>query len=360
MKPEPTTKRPGRRLTRRKKLLFALVPLIVLMVVGEILARGYRARQGYSPFMSGSYRDLRIDLIRRGYPAAHDPLLGYVPRPGFASDDNQWHAMVTIDEHCIRQNGGPRPTGDRVVLAVGDSFTFGDGVGDGDTWPARLEHRLGRPVINAGVFGYGMSQIVLRAEQLLATLPVERVVLSFIPDDLNRCELSRRFTPVPWYSLDAAGELVLQGVPVPDTAHDNAMDSQWLRRALGYSALIDMAFWNTVPNWWVSERREVREHPRGTGTVIGKKLMERLARACDARGVKWMVVLQGYWLKPGAVEVLQHAAGLGAETLDLSVRFAELHAKDDSLRRRFFPGHMSAVGNDWVAGEIAAALERKH
>lgn len=347
-----------RRLSWRKRLLFSLVPLVVLAITGEILARSFRAGKGISPFMSGSYRDLRIDLIRRGYPAAYDPLLGYVPRPGFASAENQWNAMVTIDGAGIRQNGAPRPAGDRVVLAVGDSFTFGDQVGDADCWPARLEQRLGRPVVNGGVFGYGLAQIVLRTERLLETHAVERVVLSYIPDDLARCELSRRFTAVPWFALGADGELVLRGVPVPDSATDNALDSQWGRRLLGYSALLDILFWNSVPSWWVSQQREVREHEHGVGIVIGKKLMDRAVRACKQRDVPLLVVLQGHWLEDGAVEVLQHAASLGADTLDLSAEFARLAAEDPSLRRRYFHGHMSAKGNDWVAGEIARHLAR--
>lgn len=346
------------RLSRRKKALFALVPLAALCVIGELLVRGYRVRQGLAPFASGSYRDLRIDLIRRSYPAAHDAELGYVPRPDFASADNRWHAMVTIDSDGMRGNGAPRPEGDW-VLAAGDSFTFGDQVGDADTWPARLERELGRPVQNGGVFGYGFAQAVLRARHMLAARPAKDLVLSFIPDDLARCEESRRFTPIPWFDL-ADGRLVLRGVPVPDSGLDNSLDAQWVRTLLGRSALIDAIAWNVAPRWWVAQQPEVRVHPPGTGVVIAEKLLDMLVPECRTRGVCLLLVLQGQRRDGDSQRVLAHALALGADTLDLAAEFTAAAARDASLWTKYFDGHMTPAGNAWVAERIATALLTPH
>lgn len=344
----------------RRKALFACVPLCLLLVVAEFAARAFRAKKGLAPFLAGSYRDQRIDQIRRGYPAAHDPVLGYVPRPGYASADNRWRAMVSIDDRGLRRNGAAAPP-DAVpgVLAVGDSFTFGDQVGDSDTWPARLEVRLGRRVWNGGVFGYSFAQIVLRAEQLLPTLPIDTLVVSCIPDDIKRCELSKRFTEVPWYGL-VGGELVLQNVPVPDT-DASALDRQYVRRVLGYSALCDTLFWNTVPVWWVGDQREIEVHPRGTGNVIAAKLLDRLAATCRARAVRLLLVLQDIatpaaWAIADGRQLLAHAGSIGVQVLDLQSAFVALAEQEPSLRGRYFIGHMSAAGNAWAAEQIAAAL----
>jgi hypothetical protein len=103
-------------LTRRKKLAFACVPLLLLLGLGEALARAFRERQAFAPVAGGSYRDQRNDLIRRAYPAAHDDVLGYVPRPGFASAANRWGVMVSIDQDGLRRNGdAPRPPGRGVL-----------------------------------------------------------------------------------------------------------------------------------------------------------------------------------------------------------------------------------------------------
>lgn len=352
---QPASGSPKRRLPWRKKLLFALIPLALLFVAAELFARSFRAGKGITPFGVGSYRDLRIDLIRRAYPAAHDPLLGYVPRPTFASRDNRWQAQVTIDARTIRENGQPRPAGDRWIVACGDSFTFGDQVGDSETWPAALERELQRPVLNGGVFGYSLAQAVLRAEQLVDEYPTDQLVLSLIPDDIARCEQSRRFTAIPWFDVQD-GDIVLQGVPVPDSAKDNELDEQWLRRALGYSAAIDMLAWNVAPKWWVEQEREIWVHEKGTGVLIAQRLFERLGRFCREREVPWLVVLQGHWHEPDAVAAVGHAEQHGAVVLDLQTKFLRLRAADPGLQRRYFNGHMTAAGNAWVAAEIAAVL----
>lgn len=356
---------PRRRLSRRRKLLFACVPLFVLLVAGEIAARQFRAGKSRSPFMTGSYRDQRIDLMRRGYPSVHDPVLGFVPRPGFASDDNQWGTQVSIDERGLRNNSfraaTPRvwTTAHRHVLAVGDSFTFGDQVSDDETWPARLEVLTQKVVWNGGVFGYSFAQTVLRAEALLPMEQFETLVVSLIPDDIKRCELSRRFTEIPWYDI-VRGELVLRNVPVPDTA-DSALDRQYVRKLLGYSALCDTFFWNAAPVWWVGDQREVYVHPRGVGNVIAAKLLDRLAATCRTRGVRLLVVLQDVaepvdWTIADGASFLAHADATGVERLDLQTEFVALARAEPRLRQRYFAGHMTAAGNQWVAERIAATL----
>ena len=53
-----------------------------------------------------------------------------------------------------------------LLLATGDSFTYGAEAADADTWPARLQGLLHLRVANGGVPGYGLDQIVLRSERL--------------------------------------------------------------------------------------------------------------------------------------------------------------------------------------------------
>ncbi len=100
---------------------------------------------------------------------APDPDLFWALRPGLSlpvTGQINGHALafhVSTNELGLR--GGPvPPKGDALrILAIGDSCTFGVGVGDEATWPARLQALMRRggarvEVINAGVPGYTAYQ----------------------------------------------------------------------------------------------------------------------------------------------------------------------------------------------------------
>jgi hypothetical protein len=73
--------------------------VVLLLGLGELIARVVRA-----PLHFARYRGLRVDLMRRGYPAVPDPTLGYAPKPGFAAADNHWGTQVTIDAEGCRMS----------------------------------------------------------------------------------------------------------------------------------------------------------------------------------------------------------------------------------------------------------------
>lgn len=97
---------------------------------------------------------------------------------------------------------GPAATGP-LIVAFGDSMTEGYAVGDDETWPAALERLTHRPVLNAGVRGYDLDQMVLRAERLVPELNPSTVVLAFIADDISRTALAvRDFRSKPYFIPD--------------------------------------------------------------------------------------------------------------------------------------------------------------
>ncbi len=342
---------PARRSTLplRKRLLFALIPLVGTLLVAELIARVLRA-----PLHFGSYRELRVDQVRRGYPAVHDDRLGYVPRAGFSSDDNHWGTRVTIDADGFRGNGGTPPTG-RAVVAVGDSFTFGDQVNDHETWPAHLERTIGRPVRNGGVFGYSLVQAVLRGEEAVARVDADWLVVSLIPDDINRSELGKRYAPLPYFEV-VDGALALRNVPVQDTSDPTELQQRRFKDFLGHSALLDAVLSHVCQQWWIVDQKEVRALPRGGGEAVALLLVDRLAAFGRARGCKVMFVLQGEESTPSADAVMARARALGLPALDLVAAFVAEVVRDPDSKRRLFAGHMTSAGNAWVAEHVAAVM----
>ncbi len=92
-----------------------------------------------------------------------DPVRRFTLRPG--QSGFTWEAPFKCDAAGFRVNGDDSPDeAQRIILAMGDSFTFGMGVEDHQTWPAVLERRLNRlepdsfRVLNGGTVSYGVFQ----------------------------------------------------------------------------------------------------------------------------------------------------------------------------------------------------------
>ena len=113
---------------------------------------------------------------------ASNRVTGFSPADGtFVIDEPGWNNVTITIRGGVRVNTNFAPTSaNGAILAVGDSFVFGDQVSDGETWPAILERRLNRRVVNGGVSNYGAAQAVLRAEQLLKAEPYTLVILSIV------------------------------------------------------------------------------------------------------------------------------------------------------------------------------------
>ena len=159
-------------------ILLGLISVCVTVAALELALRVHHDRL----LQFDSLRPVESRVGRMKY----DPRLGWTPRPGrFVRDRTS-----TVNPLGLRDSGRRLSTKTRPVLAVGDSFTFGDEVEDDETWPAYLEEVLNQRVLNAGVGAYGIDQAVLRAEALLDQHDPDVVILAFISDDINRTEFS--------------------------------------------------------------------------------------------------------------------------------------------------------------------------
>lgn len=307
---------------------------------------------------------LQIADAHSQYPTAYDPLLGYAPRAGASGTGNVWRRTVTIDADGLRENGRARPSG-TPILVLGDSFTFGDEVDDADTWPAQLEARLGRPVLNGGVFGYGLDQMVLRGEQLLegAASASDVVILSVLPEDVLRCEFSYRYAWKPYFEVEG-GRLALRNVPVPQP-HEGPPGESLVRRVLRRSFVADRALRLLDPDGW-GVPDSVRVHR--DGGEVARLLLDRFAERVRAGGRSAVLVIQ--WsprttLAPVA-ELVAGARERGLPVFDLRPALEPIvrargvgaaffvHGPEAGARGGI--GHMNPAGNRAAAEAIAGAV----
>ena len=105
-------------------------------------------------------------------------ILGYVVDPEFPG----------IDENGFRN---PEADTSAEWVAIGDSFTFGNGVSSEESWPAQLAARLDSPVYNYGVGGYGIVHHRWLFDLALDRKPQAIVLALFLPNDLDdACKLA--------------------------------------------------------------------------------------------------------------------------------------------------------------------------
>ena len=282
----------------------------------------------------------------------HDSLLGYVPNPGFCGS-GFGRSFHTIDADGLRFSGDGLVSSEGPILAVGDSFTYGDEVRDEEAWPAQLQRLTGRRVLNGGVTGYGFDQTVLRAEQLAVVHRPSVIIVSFISDDIPRTEMRCLWwRDKPWFAIEN-DQLVLKGVPVPDRPRLPPRLRLRVERIL--LALPHIA--QQLAGY------HVRVHSAGFGLSIAQRLIGRLARLQADRGVKIILMAQyspDFWRYKAVTDkqrrltqaILDGAAAHGLAIQDTLPRFATEPKPDDF----FALTHLNARGNLMVASLLAARL----
>jgi hypothetical protein len=122
-----------------------------------------------------------------------DKITGYALQENFYTADAWKEKIIKINDEGFRVNRVVVPRTIDSVLAVGDSFTFGDQVSNQETWTSCLQDYLGIRVDNAGVFGYGVGQSILRAQYFQELFDYDTIILSIlVGSDFERDRLNYR------------------------------------------------------------------------------------------------------------------------------------------------------------------------
>jgi hypothetical protein len=317
---------------------------------------------------------------------ASDPDLGWALVPDGRTRDGLYRANAQAIRAPAGLRYAPTPARGRVrVVTVGDSFTHGDGVGVEATWQRALERmRPELEMVNLGVPAYGTDQAYLRWLRDGARLHPHVAVLGIWPENICRnLNVVRSYLqPAEAAAMLSKPRFVpggrgLQLVNVP------ALHGHALAEALAgpTPALLRHEYWalpgEDEPRAWhrsramrvaatiasLRRRKAMREalysgeEPAGIAlTAAIADAFARHARRAGAVPVVAILPMADLLERDGARPLARALEARGLAPIDLGPPMARAVA--DAGRRRLFQpdGHLTADGNQVVAGALAARL----
>ena len=218
---------PGRSRRRFRAALFGLLTLLLVLGVAEGVARlALRSESLVArirrPWDEPSWRLAWVlshrggDPVRFPFDRPH-PTRGWALAPALRAQpafDGKSVSSTARGFRGRKEPAEPKLPGITRILALGDSFTFGEGVGDTEAWPARLEGLLpGSEVVNLGVHGYGHDQMLITLREEGRALAPDVVLVGYVTDDAIRNLVGFRDFAKPRFVLEN-GRLAARGLPV--------------------------------------------------------------------------------------------------------------------------------------------------
>jgi hypothetical protein len=350
-------------LSTRKRIAFAVMIALAIPLVGFLLLEG-----GSSLLLLG--RDVVRGFDHLEEPITrYDTLLGWAGRPGLRRP-NEFGPGKSLQINALGFRGAVEPTAakspDRVrVICSGDSFAFGDGVGDDAAWCGRLGHA--NPVlepINMGQPGYGVDQAYLWFLRDGLKLRPDVHLFTFIWDDFTRMQTASSYGfGKPVLRLDGS-YLRVDNVPVPRTPYEFPRLARFGREV--WAALHGLRAYDLVQSF--------REGGAAPGKVSGSRdsltwqiastAIRELADTHRARGAVLILVhmaerLHAPGLDGKAPNAEEWRRRLRADTDRLGFHYLDLgdeleRLPPDSQIPLFLPDnpHYSERGHAWVATRV--------
>jgi hypothetical protein len=307
-----------------------------------------------------------VNIVRMNSAVEHDPLLGYVHKPNLMSVG--LGPLGNRIPYITKADDAVPPVPERPILAIGASFTYGSEVAANESWPAYLEALAGVPVVNAGVGGYGLDQMVLSAERLIDRVKPRLLILAFAPQEMNRVRASVfAGSQKPFFEI-VDGELVLRNTPVPEY-RPSATAVGAFRSIFGYAYLLEWAAQSlAISDRWHASTWEVK-YETVNGVAVSCLLMKRLKQLSERSDVPAVVaglyarahfVPEGRTRTEEGFTVLECARTQRIPVIDTYDIFREvLPANQAGDFSRYYVngiGHMTPEANRIVAKHIASGL----
>lgn len=359
-----------------KILKIILINLLVIFILLEGGMRVYYVATGKPPPHSDHsvYREWRWvmqrlddDKVNFDKRFVHDPYAGWRNAPNLRTKDQNGSSIRT-NSQGMRNDEDFALTSDKSrLLIVGDSYSFGHGVNNEDTFAYKLgkQYLPDWQVMNLAVSATGTDQNYIMYEQYGEKYHPDIVLLGFYVLDFNRNTFSFRDYAKPMYVPREDGTLELTHSPVipPEQLIAQYKNSEkqiggW-HYSYAYAAFIKIFTTATKRN------RSEGSLPRRTLTGIMEKFVGRV-RDNGATPI-WLIfpirdIIEKEVSKYSIIEefVAAEAKRLDMPILRLEPVFsAYLKENPGTLlwRPREIGGHLSATGNQLAARSIYELLK---
>ena len=148
--------------------------------------------------------------------------------------------IFTLISSCSENKLTPLNSGD-IVLAFGDSLTFGVGSKNGESYPEALSQMTGLDVVNAGISGEVTAEGVKRFKNVLLESQASLVILMEGGNDIlrnqNQTQTKNNLASMIQTARDLQVEVILIGVPEKKLFSDSA--SFYFELAEEYEVVFD-------------------------------------------------------------------------------------------------------------------------
>lgn len=150
--------------------------------------------------------------------------------------------VVSVPPGFASGAGLPLLAKDAVILAFGDSLTFGTGAAPGESYPAVLERVVGRRVVNEGIPGETTGEGLARLPEMLKREKPALLILCHGANDflrgLNRRQAAANLRAMIRLSRERGTAVVLIAVPLLEI--DLSPDPLYLEIAIEKGAVVQI------------------------------------------------------------------------------------------------------------------------
>ena len=212
----------GSRNSKRSPLLFIVILLLFIFMVVEVAS--YMAANILQDkwAMYEPEGPISASVGYEEYMEIRDPVLGW-PRP------HEYGGELYTEEGAMRVPANLDLAGEPLITLYGDSFTKAhtDYVTREQAWPNLLALKIGRPIDNFGVGGYGSDQALVRfLEHEDDSYDSPIVIMGHMAENMVRNLTRIRDLTVygkglafkPRFEFDEAGDLIR--VPIPELSEE--------------------------------------------------------------------------------------------------------------------------------------------